>query len=167
MTMPLHTIGYEGSSIEDFLATLRLAGIDLIIDVRDVPLSRKRGFSKKSLDSHLERSGIDYRHLKGLGDPKDGRVAAREGRFDDFRRIFGEHLLTDIAQADLATAISLSSKKNACLLCFERDHRECHRSAVAVEMSRQKGFRVVHIGVRQGAAGAREPRDSGDYAFVG
>lgn len=167
MTKPLHTIGYEGSTIEDFLATLRLTGVELVIDVRDVPISRKRGFSKKSLDSHLERSGIGYRHLKGLGDPKEGRIAAREGRFADFRRIFGEHLITDVAQADLATAISLSLNKSACLLCFERDHRECHRTAVASEMSKQKGFRIVHIGVRQGAAGVKEPRDAGAYAFVG
>lgn len=169
MTGQLNTIGYEGSLIDDFVSTLLLAGVELVIDVRDVPLSRKKGFSKRGLDARLASHGIDYQHLKGLGDPKDGRIAAREGRFDDFRRIYGAHLITEVAQADLATAISLSSTKRACLLCFERDHRECHRLAVAVEMSKQTGFRVNHLGVRLGAAKApaRDRREDSTYAFVG
>lgn len=169
MTSQLNTIGYEGSSIDDFVSTLLLAGIELVIDVRDVPLSRKKGFSKRGLDARLASHGIGYEHLKGLGDPKDGRIAAREGRFDDFRRIYGAHLATEVAQADLATAISLSTTKKACLLCFERDHRECHRLAVATEMSKRTGLRINHLGVRVGAAKARahDHRVDSAYAFVG
>ena len=62
-TAALHTIGYEGSSIEDFLATLTHVGIDLLIDVRDVPISRKKGFSKNGLAQQLRAQGVDYLHL--------------------------------------------------------------------------------------------------------
>lgn len=143
----LHTIGYEGSSIEDFLATLEHVGINLIIDVRDVPISRKKGFSKNGLAEALQTRGVDYLHLKGLGDPKPGRIAAREGRFDDFRLIFDTHLRSEIAQHDLARGIEAAKNRFACLLCFERDHRHCHRCIVADEMARQGGFRLVHLGV--------------------
>jgi hypothetical protein len=76
MQHSFYAIGYEGSVLEDFVATLRSAGVETLIDVRDVPLSRKPGFSKSALQANLEAHGIAYVHLKGLGDPKPGREAA-------------------------------------------------------------------------------------------
>lgn len=143
----LHTIGYEGSSIEDFLKTLEEFGIDLLIDVRDVPISRKKGFSKSGLAQSLDARGVEYLHLKGLGDPKAGRIAAREGRFEDFRRIFDAHLVSRSAQADIDRGINFAMDRMACLLCFERDHTKCHRCIVAEEMARRGEFRLVHLHV--------------------
>ena len=71
----------------DLFASLKANRVKLLIDVRDVPISRKPGFSKTSLAQGLADAGIGYLHLKGLGDPKPGRIAAREGRFSDFCRI--------------------------------------------------------------------------------
>ncbi|APH72837.1 DUF488 domain-containing protein [Aquibium oceanicum] len=146
----LYTVGYEGSSIGDFLATLKAFGIDLLIDVRDVPISRKPGFSKNALSRSLETCDIEYLHLKGLGDPKPGRIAAREGRFDDFRQIFGAHLKSSAAQTDMRRGLDAASQKMACLLCFERDHTHCHRCIVANQMAQYGGFRLVHLGVQSG-----------------
>jgi uncharacterized protein (DUF488 family) len=144
----LHTIGYEGSSIDDFLATIHSVGIDLIIDVRDVPISRKKGFSKRKLADHLESMGIEYMHLKGLGDPKAGRLAARAGRYDEFRRVFGSHMKTDVAREHLNFAVEAAQDRIACLLCFERDHTNCHRCIVATEMASLGAYRLRHLGVR-------------------
>lgn len=144
----LHTIGYEGSSINDFLVSLKAAAIDLLIDVRDVPISRKPGFSKTALSKGLETLEIEYLHLKGLGDPKLGRLAAREGRYDDFRQIFLSHMKSTVAQADLMRALDEASRKTTCLLCFERDHTQCHRCMVAEEMARHCGLKLVHLGVQ-------------------
>ncbi len=112
----LFTVGYEGSKPSDLFASLQDNGVTLLIDVRDVPISRKPGFSKTSLSLGLDVAGIRYLHLKGLGDPKPGRVAAREGRFSDFRRIFAAHIMTTAAQQALAEAIVATSKSIACLL---------------------------------------------------
>lgn len=141
----LHTLGYEGSTIDDVLVTLEAAGIACVLDVREVPISRKAGFSKSALSSKLEARGISYVHLKGLGDPKAGRIAAREGRFEDFRQLFHAHLKTEKAQTDLARALELASKMPVCLLCFERDPSNCHRLILATEMTRQKNFTLVNI----------------------
>ncbi len=92
------TIGYEGASIEEFVTTLKLAEIDVLIDVRDVPISRKRGFSKGALSSTVEAVGIKYLHLRDLGDPKPGREAARRGDVQTFERIFNAHLMRNGAQ---------------------------------------------------------------------
>ncbi|MCA1375687.1 MULTISPECIES: DUF488 domain-containing protein [Bradyrhizobium] len=143
--MKLFTAGYEGSSPSELFECLRQSGVKLLIDVRDVPISRKRGFSKTSLAAGLASVGIDYLHLKGLGDPKPGRVAAREGRYAEFRKIFGAHMRTSAAQQALATAVSKASLNHACLLCFERDHTNCHRSIVAESMIGLKPFSVVHL----------------------
>jgi uncharacterized protein (DUF488 family) len=167
----LHTIGYEGSSVGDFLATLEAVGVDLLIDVRDVPISRKPGFSKTTLSGWLKTRDIEYLHLKGLGDPKPGRMAAREGRYDDFRRIFGTHLNSSVAQADMRRGLDAASKNITCLLCFERDHTHCHRCIVAEEMARRGGLRLVHLGVQSGLkaqiAKGRETTHDGELALVG
>jgi uncharacterized protein (DUF488 family) len=143
--MKLFTVGYEGRKPTDLFASLQDNGVTLLIDVRDVPISRKPGFSKTSLTQGLEEAGIRYLHLKGLGDPKPGRVAAREGRFSDFRRIFTAHMLATAAQQALAEAVSAASKSIACLLCFEQDHTNCHRCIVAESMAQNGKFNLVHL----------------------
>ncbi|MDR6850865.1 uncharacterized protein (DUF488 family) [Sphingomonas sp. BE123] len=73
------TIGYEGATIASFLAALEQAGVRQVIDVRQLPLSRRPGFSKSSLAAALAERGIGYVHLKALGTPKPGRDAAKKG----------------------------------------------------------------------------------------
>jgi uncharacterized protein (DUF488 family) len=141
----LFTAGYEGIKLAELVTNLQSNGVNLLIDVRDVPISRKPGFSKTALARGLNEAGIRYQHLKGLGDPKPGRVAARESRFSDFRRIFAAHLMTTAAQQALAEAIASASKSVACLLCFEQDHTNCHRSIVADSMVRNGKFNLVHL----------------------
>lgn len=149
----LATIGYEGATLEDFLATLLAARVSTLIDVRELPISRRRGFAKNALAAALEEVGITYVHLKGLGDPKEGREAARAADMDGFHRIFGAHLRTDVAQADLARAVELVGTGGACLMCYERDPNNCHRKLVADALSaRIEKLSVRHLGVRDGIA---------------
>ena len=146
------TIGYEGASLEDFLATLKRAGVLQLVDIRDFPGSRRKGFSKNALREALEAEGIGYEHLKGLGDPKAGRIAARAGRFEEFVAIFSAHMKTKIALADLKKAADLVTRTSACLLCYERDNRTCHRNIVSKKISAMTGLTVRNLGVRHGLA---------------
>lgn len=152
MAKSLLTIGYEGSTLADFLETLRLAKVEAIIDIRDLPVSRKAGFSKNALADALQKCGISYVHLKELGDPKDGRNAARSGDFDKFKRIYLARLKTSSAKAELKEAVDVARKSKACLLCYERDHKTCHRLMVADSMCDLAEFQVVHLGVREHVA---------------
>lgn len=164
----LLTIGYEGSSIDDFIATLKTANVEVLIDIRDVPVSRKRGFSKKSLAIALAGVGLEYVHLRDLGDPKPGREAARRGDKKTFERIFRAHMARDVSQEALAQAVEIASRSRACLLCFERDHACCHRSIVAEAMAGRKTLKVHHLGVRHGLAKDWHHGDDGfgrAYAF--
>jgi uncharacterized protein (DUF488 family) len=152
----LFTLGYEGADLQGFLRTLSENGITQLIDVREVPISRKRGFSKSALRDALANRGILYLHLKDLGDPKPGREAARRGDFSEFQRIYAKHLETEDAKAALAMAAARASARTSCLLCFERDNANCHRSVVARHLASERGFSVRHIGVRSSTSVAHK-----------
>lgn len=146
----LMTIGYEGASIEDFVATLRHTAIEVLVDVRDVPISRKPGFSKKLLAKRLNEAGIRYIHLRELGNPKPGREAARQGKVEIFERIFRSHLARPDSQEALSQAAGIAAQNRAALLCFESDHSDCHRSIVAGFIAKREQLSVRHLNVIQG-----------------
>jgi len=114
----------------DFIATLKRAGISLLLDVRQLPQSRRPGFSKRVLSEALEEAGIGYRHMRQLGDPKPGRDAARRGEM--------------IAIRDAAT---VSQEETVALMCYERAPKDCHRSIVAERIRDIVSVEIVHLGV--------------------
>ncbi|MFV3076591.1 DUF488 family protein [Niveispirillum fermenti] len=143
--MTLFTIGYEGASQGAVIAALKAAGVRLLLDVRELPSSRRAGFSKSPLRAGLEAEGIGYLHLKKLGTPKEGRIANRAGRMAAFWSIVEDGLARGEAQYELALAGSLALEQPACLLCFEADHTHCHRLAVADRLVAAHGLDVVHL----------------------
>jgi uncharacterized protein (DUF488 family) len=148
----LTTIGYEGSSLADFIETLLSAKVRRLIDVRELPISRRKGFAKNALSTALAAAGIEYIHLKGLGDPKVGRDAARRKDYAKFTKIFTAHMRTDAAQSDLRIAVELAKAGGSCLMCFERDPHHCHRTFVATAVCDNLPLTVRHLGVRTGVA---------------
>lgn len=131
----VYTVGYEGTTINAFIAVLKSVGVTMLADVRAVPISRKKGFSKSSLKQHLEDAGIAYRHFVELGDPKEGREAARRGAMDEFRAVYSRHLKTDGAISALADLEGCCAADVVCMMCFERDPEGCHRTMIAGELS--------------------------------
>lgn len=144
----LLTIGYEGCTIDRVLIALREAGVDLLIDVRAVAASRKPGFSKRQLAAGLNQSGIGYLHLQRLGTPKRGRDAVRAGHPERMVPIFNAHMETPEAQLALAQASARAMEQRCCLLCFERDHRHCHRHLVAELIVAKTRQTVDHLEVQ-------------------
>ncbi|MGA8689301.1 MAG: DUF488 domain-containing protein [Methyloceanibacter sp.] len=129
------TIGYEGATIAAFIRTLRQAGVELLLDIRAAPISRKKGFSKHQLAAHLSEAGIAYRHLRGLGTAKRGHDAAHAGDLASFERIFLTHMREPEAVLDLGEAVALAQANAVCLLCLDRDPAHCHRLIVAHRMA--------------------------------
>ena len=126
--MKIFTIGYEGATMADFLAALTAAGVERVIDVRALPLSRRPGFSKSTLAASLAEVGIDYVHLKALGTPKPGRDAAKKGDRATLEKVYAGQLHLPEAQAQAARMLELAAEKPSALLCFERDPAICHRT---------------------------------------
>lgn len=144
-SFPLATIGYESAPQARVIDALKAAGVEVLIDVRAVAASRRAGFSKGLLSSSLQDAGIAYVHLRALGTPKEGRMAARKGRTAEMRQIFEAHLAEPEAQIQLAKAIEIAKAKKAALLCYEADHRGCHRSIVVEHMQEAADFRVENL----------------------
>jgi uncharacterized protein (DUF488 family) len=126
--MRIYTIGYESATSDDFIATLRRHGIEQVIDVRALPLSRRPGFSKTSLRNALAEAGIAYVHLKALGTPKAGRDAAKKGDRATLQAVYTGQLELPEAQAQAAQMRDLAAEKVSALLCYERDPSCCHRT---------------------------------------
>jgi len=126
--MHIFTIGYEATTMIEFLAALQVAGVEQVIDVRAVPNSRRPGFSKNPLKNALAEVGIEYVHLKALGTPADGRAAARAGKQAELERIYAGQLELPEAMVQSEQMKELATEKPSALLCFERDPAGCHRS---------------------------------------
>lgn len=126
--MTIYTIGYEGVTMAEFIATLQGAGVRRVIDVRALPLSRRPGFSKSPLAASLKEAGIDYVHLKALGTPKRGRDAAKKGDVATLRAVYDDQLALPEAQAAAARMLDLAAEMPSALLCYERDPCHCHRT---------------------------------------
>jgi len=140
----LFTIGYEATDIGRFIARLHKARVKVVADVRALPLSRKKGFSKTALKDRLAKEGIAYVHFKQLGTPKPGRDAARAGRYEEFSALYHSHLKSVEAQAELESLGLIANEAPTCLLCFERDPALCHRSIIAARL-RTRGLEVVDL----------------------
>src|SRR6202167_6052049 len=146
----LFTIGYEQTPAKSVLDELERAGVKLLVDVRAVASSRRPGFSKSQLAAGLDERGISYLHLRGLGTPKDGRIAARSGQLHTLRRIYTKHLKTPQAKEELDELSALVKKSGpVCILCYERDHSHCHRQWIAEIIEERGGGRVENLAAKQ------------------
>src|ERR1700741_4282240 len=142
----LFTIGYEQTPANAVLDELEHAGVKLLVDVRAVASSRRPGFSKSQLAAGLDERGISYLHLRGLGTPKEGRLAARAGEYEALQKIYAKHLKTARAREELDELSALVKKSGpVCILCYERDHRHCHRRWIAEIIEERDSVKVDNL----------------------
>jgi uncharacterized protein (DUF488 family) len=143
---PLFTIGYEQATPAAVLGELKRAKVRLLVDTRAVAASRRPGFSKRQLAAALDERGIGYLHLQKLGTPTAGRQAARSGDLDRLWRVYAKHLTTPEAIAAMDELESIvGSGQRVCLLCYERDPAQCHRSRIAEIMCARTGAKIVDL----------------------
>ena len=141
-----YTIGYEGRELGDFVARLRKQRVEVLIDIREKPASRKPGFSKTPLREALEEAGIEYVHVKALGSPSTIRYEYKNGGDKEtFFKAYRTYLKTQLAH--LRTVLESIREKTCCLMCLERHAWECHRSAVSDMLKEldDDGLRITHI----------------------
>jgi len=129
MTPPtIWTIGYEQATIDAVIGALADAGVEVLADIRYLPLSRRPGFSKSALGAAAREAGIIYQHIKALGTPAEGRAAARRGDHARLAQVYAGALELPEALAAMAQLKELAGEKRVALLCYERAAHECHRS---------------------------------------
>jgi len=142
----LFTIGYEKATPDAVMNELKRAKVKLLVDTRAVAASRRPGFSKRQLAAGLDEAGIAYLHLQKLGTPAAGRQAARSGDLETLWRIYAAHLKTPAAVEAMEELVSIVRKgSTVCLLCYERDPEECHRSRIAEIVRARTGTRIRNL----------------------
>jgi len=142
---PLYTIGYQGRSLDDFLALLEREEITCVVDVRKNAISRKPGFSKAKLRQELAARGIDYLHLPTMGIESTRRREVKTTA--DYERLLGYY--TDVLLPELDEELERLrepvANMNTALLCYEADPRICHRRIIAEELERRFKLRPLHL----------------------
>ena len=144
----LITIGYAGASQQTVVRTLLYHDVDALIDIRETPLSRKPGFSRKALTVDIPGHGMAYEHMRELGTPRDIRYRRKvDNDFEAFREAYVAFLLTqDDAMHRL---IDRAMQERCCLMCYEADAHDCHRWFVAERAVELSGgaLSIVHLDV--------------------
>lgn len=144
----IFTVGYEGLTIDSFLNKLVTRNIMAVIDVRNNPQSMKFGFSKKSFSEYVEKAGMKYVHIPELGIPS----ALRKGLGDSvshetlFKK-YETELLPKQAAAKKRLLDLIIEYPRVALVCFESDHKFCHRNTLVENLKRENPFikPILHI----------------------
>ena len=138
------SIGYEGKSVEELIALLGEHEVDVLVDVRENPISRKPGLSKRRFSELLSVEGIGYVHERSLGNPRDNRDAFRAG--DAAARDYFEEHLDNGASEALRGVQDLAAEGRIALLCYEQDNEQCHRSLIIDRLhSSMSGLEIILV----------------------
>lgn len=138
----LITLGYEGRDLDEIVRLLREHGVEVLVDVRATPRSRKPGLSRTRLSEAVEATGITYRHEPRLGVPREEREAFRAGDPDAITR-YRDRIAGDDRETTHHVA-ELARDRRVALLCYERDEQRCHRRLV-VEAVRVLAPDIEHV----------------------
>lgn len=145
--MTIFSIGYEGTTIDQFIDELLAQDIERIIDVRSTPISRKHGFSKTLLSSYLAQAEINYSHLPALGCPKFIRDTYKQDKdWTSYTIKFCRYLKTK--EKELENLYFISLEERCALLCFEANFRECHRSLITRHITNDYHIEAKHLTVK-------------------
>lgn len=147
INITLFTIGYEGSSLEEYLNKLVMNDVKLLIDVRRNPLSMKFGFSKTLLSRYCESLGILYKHFPEVGIKSEERQELNsqsdyDNLFKEYKKQLPSTLATQLIILDL-----LKLHERIALTCFEADICQCHRKPLSETISNLPDFKyeLKHI----------------------
>lgn len=139
-----YTLGYQLHSPMTLVRLLKAQRISVLVDVRQNPISRKRGFSKNHLEKSARLSGIDYFHAPQLGTPPAIRKHyASGGNIQDVLEAYEKHLRS--CRQHLRSLLEAVTSRRFCLLCLESDYTSCHRSIIAKVLAEMTGWQPIHL----------------------
>ena len=162
-TSVVMTVGHSTRTLKEFVALLLAHGVKQLIDVRTIPRSRHNPqFNRDRLPRPLQKAGIRYRHMAGLGGLRHAlRDSINAGWRNASFRGFADYMQTAEFQAALDQLIQLSQKRQTAIMCAEAVPWRCHRSLIGDALL-VRGFRVEEIASR----GRTRPHTLTPWALV-
>jgi uncharacterized protein (DUF488 family) len=142
----IFTIGHSTRKINEFLDILNSYKLKLLIDIRTVPKSRfNPQFGGQKLKTFLNKNGIDYIHMSGLGGfRKTAKNSVNKGWRNSAFRGFADYMQTGEFKKNLKKLISKSKRKRLVIMCAEAVPWRCHRSLISDALLVQ-GYKVEDI----------------------
>ena len=145
-TPTVYTIGHSTRSIEAFVDLLRQHGVEVLVDIRTVPKSRRNPqFGQQELAGSLAAAGIEYRYMKSLGGlrrPERDSVNAA-WRNDSFRG-YADHMQSEEFRQAVEDLLQAASENVVAIMCAEAVPWRCHRSLVGDALL-VRGAKVVDV----------------------
>lgn len=147
--MRIYTIGYEAWGFDLWVDALHEHGVRTVVDVRELPLSRRPGWSKTALGQRLAENGIGYVHMRALGTPGPLRHGLKDGSLPwaEFEPQF-LGLLEDRGE-DLDALRALARQQPVALMCWEEDPARCHRSLVVRALAERSDEPIEVVDIRR------------------
>ncbi len=142
----LYTIGHSTRPLDEFVALLREFDVEVLVDIRTVPKSRRNPqYHQDELSVSLPAAGIEYRHLPGLGGLRRPAKDSPNGawRNDSFRG-YADYMGTPAFEAALGELLEVAAERVTAIMCAEAVPWRCHRSLVA-DAVLFRGVDVRHI----------------------
>jgi uncharacterized protein (DUF488 family) len=145
------TVGHSNHEERDFIALLRGAGVEQLVDVRANPRSRYEHFNRSPLAGSLKTVGISYAQLgEGLGGRRTPEQGSPNGAWEDEAfRGYADHMAGQEFAAGLARLEELAAERRTAVMCAEADWTQCHRRLIADALL-VAGHRVMHLGPEGG-----------------
>lgn len=145
-TAPVHTVGHSTRSLEELVEILRAFEIEVLVDIRTIPRSRRHPqFESGALASAMRSRGLEYVHVPELGGLRRARKdTPNTGWRNASFRGYADHMETAEFERGLATVHALATRKRIALMCAEAVPWRCHRSLVADALT-ARGAHVEHI----------------------
>lgn len=141
----VYTIGYERRSPDELISLLQHAGVDLLIDARDKPVSRRAGFSAGALQARCEAAGLDYQTWTELGSTPGQRERLQQtGDIDHFRTLYRSFAKKHRSDA-IGRLAAVAKRSTIALLCYEREHESCHRGVLAELLAEQVDATILAL----------------------
>jgi uncharacterized protein (DUF488 family) len=138
------TIGYQHHSVASLIRSLSENRVEVLVDVRQNPHSRKAGFSKMRLGNAITGEGIAYLHSPDLGTPPQIRtIYKRSGSVSEALAEYDRHISLNIGA--IQALADLAKGKRVCLLCLEKDHNLCHRGIIARKLCEMTKWQPIHL----------------------
>lgn len=144
--MKIWTVGHSTRSAEEFIQILVANRIEVLVDVRTFPMSRRYPqFNKETLAESLKEKGIEYRHKANLGGRRKARPDSHNSawRNEQFRG-YADYMETEEFKDGVRELLELASSKRVAVMCAEAVWWRCHRSLIA-DYLKADGHEVIHI----------------------
>lgn len=146
MTQTIFTIGHSARPIDEFIELLREQAVEVLVDIRTIPKSRKNPqYGQQSLAESLRAAGIEYRYMKSLGGlRRPARDSVNTGWRNESFRGYADHMQTEEFEQALEELVAAAAGQRLAIMCAEAVPWRCHRSLVGDALL-VRGIEVVDI----------------------